>query len=96
MIDQQRTAFDALPVTRAALAQKQGENMTTKTENIIEGIQRQCDRVREILPLYDEIPTGVFAATMMRNSIKAAEAAIASGDVLAMLAAYKDLEGYEA
>lgn len=70
--------------------------MTTNPENIIEGIQRQCDRAREILPLYDEIPTGVFAATMMRNSIKAAEAAIASGDVLAMLAAYKDLEGYEA
>lgn len=72
------------------------KNMTTNPENIIEGIQRQCDRVRKILPLYDEIPTGVFAATMMRNSIKAAEAAIASGDVLAMLSAYKDLEGYEA
>ncbi|NYT76608.1 hypothetical protein H0A71_06360 [Alcaligenaceae bacterium] len=69
--------------------------MTSKTENIIEGVQRQCARVREILPLYDEIPTGVFAATMMRSSIKKAEAAIASGDVTAMLSAYKDLEEYE-
>lgn len=70
--------------------------MTTNPENIIEGIQRQCDRVREILPLYDEIPTGVFAANMMRQSIKQAESAVASGDVVAMIAAYKDLEGHEA
>ncbi|MAL01185.1 MAG: hypothetical protein CL536_03410 [Alcaligenaceae bacterium] len=70
--------------------------MNGSAENLIEGIQRECARVREILPLYDEIPTGLFAATMMRNSIKAAESAIASGDVPAMLRAYKDLEGYEA
>lgn len=74
----------------------QDQQRADKAENLIEGIQRECDRVREILSLYDAIPTGVFAATMMRNSIKAAESAIASGDVLAMLAAYKDLEKYEA
>lgn len=71
--------------------------MTVKTENLIEGIQRQCTRLREdVLPHYDAIPTGVFAASMMRASIKMAEAAIASGDVIAMLKAYNDLEGYEA
>jgi len=66
------------------------------TENLIEGIQRQCNRIRdEILPEFDKIPTGALAATMMRHSIKKAETAIASGDVLAMLVAYKDLEGDE-
>lgn len=66
-------------------------------ENIIEGIQRQCARIRdEVLPLYDEIPAGRFAASMMRNSIQDAEAAVASGDVIAMVKAYHDLEGYEA
>ncbi|MPS27593.1 MAG: hypothetical protein E2576_11170 [Alcaligenaceae bacterium] len=67
-----------------------------RPENLIEGIQRQCNRVREILPLYDEIPTGAFAAAMMRRSIAGAELAIARGDVIAMLAAYRDLAGYEA
>lgn len=66
------------------------------SENIIEGIQRQCARIRdEVLPEYDRIPTGIFAATLMRQSIKRAEAAIARGDVIAMIAAYKDLEGYQ-
>lgn len=66
------------------------------SENLVEGIQRQCNRIRdEVLPEYDKIPTGALAATLMRHSIKQAEAAVASGDVLAMLAAYKDLEGYD-
>ena len=64
------------------------------SENLIEGIQRQCDRVREILDLYERYPGGRFAAMMMRQSIKNAEAAIASGDVIALIGAYKDLEGY--
>ncbi|WP_323017755.1 hypothetical protein [Castellaniella sp.] len=53
-------------------------------------------RVREdVLPEYDAIPTGAFAARLMRQSIRAAEAAIASGDVVAMVSAYGDLEGYQ-
>lgn len=67
------------------------------SENIIEGIQRQCRRVRNtVIPAYEEIGVpGAIAAAMIRRSVEQAEAAIASGDVLAMIAAYKDLEGYE-
>ena len=28
----------------------------------------EIERVQELLPLYDEIQTGIFAATMMRQS----------------------------
>ena len=64
-------------------------------ENVIEGIQNQCNRLRELIPQYESVTNGHFAAGMMRRSIKSAEAAIASGDVVAMIHAYKDLEGYE-
>lgn len=61
--------------------------------NLIEGIQKQCNRVREILPHYEELgPTGAFGAAVLRQAIVEGEAAIASGDVVRMLAAYKSLE----
>lgn len=62
-------------------------------ENIIEGIQRQCERVRGIIPHYKEIgPVGIFGLTMLKQAIKEGEAAIASGDTIRMIAAYKSLE----
>lgn len=64
------------------------------TESLAEALPREQQRVRELLPLYDAIPTGVFAATMMRESLARAERAAAAGDVVAMLAAYQDLQGY--
>lgn len=61
--------------------------------NLVEGILKQCQRVREIVPLYEEIgPAGVFGATMLKAAITEGEAALASGDVVRMLAAYKSLE----
>jgi len=64
--------------------------------NLVEGIQAECNRLRDrVLPEYDKIPEGIFAATMMRQAIKRGEAAIASGDVVECLAAYNDLKGFE-
>jgi Ca2+-binding EF-hand superfamily protein len=65
-------------------------------KNLAEALPEEQQRVRELLPIYDAIPTGVFAATMMRESLSRAEQAAASGDVVAMLAAYEDLKGYKA
>jgi hypothetical protein len=65
-------------------------------KNLTEALPEEQQRVRELLPIYDAIPTGVFAATMMRQSLARAEQAAASGDVVAMLAAYEDLRGYKA
>lgn len=64
--------------------------------NLIEGIQLQCNRVRELLTHYEELgPVGVFGVFVLTNAIREGEAAIASGDVMRMLAAHKSLEGCE-
>lgn len=63
--------------------------------NLVEAIQKRCNELRDnYLPEYDKIPTGVFAATMIRASIREAEKAIASGDVVACVTALKDLQSY--
>jgi len=66
------------------------------TENIISAIQAECNRIREtVLPEYEKIPTGLFAATMMRMSIKRGEAAIACGDVEECISSLRDLRGWK-
>ena len=65
--------------------------------NLIEGIQRECNRVRAILPAYEELgAVGVFGLTMLKAAITEGEAAIASGDVVRMVYAYKALEDCKA
>lgn len=63
--------------------------------NIIEGIQEQSNRVRELIKLYKAIPTGFVAVELMSLAIREGERAIASGDVVRMIGAYKTLEGFE-
>lgn len=63
--------------------------------NLAEALPKEQQRVRELVALYDTVPAGVFAATMMRQSLARAEVAAASGDVIGMLAAYNDLKGYK-
>jgi argininosuccinate lyase len=66
-------------------------------ENLIEGLQRQMNRVREIIKEYDSLPggAGAFASSMMKLSIKNAEKQIANGDTIEMMKAYTDLDSYE-
>lgn len=65
--------------------------------NIIEGLHSEMDRVREIIKEYDSVPNnaGAFASGMMKQSIKNAEAAIATGDTIGMMKCYDDLKEYE-
>ena len=65
-------------------------------DSLAEALPREVERVQELLPLYDEVPMGHFAAAMMRNSIKTAHRAMVAGDVVEMLRAYEDLKGYTA
>ena len=65
-------------------------------ETLADALPKEQQRVRELLPIYDAIPAGVFAATMIRQSLARAEKAAASGDVAAMIAAYEDLKDYDA
>lgn len=63
--------------------------------SLAEALPEEMARVRELLPLYDEIPTGVFAATLMRAALDNAARAMASGDVVAMVRAYAELKDFE-
>lgn len=66
--------------------------------NLIEGLQEEIKRVNEIIKEYEDPMlngAGVFAATMMRGSIKQAENAITQMDMVAMLSTIKDLKEYE-
>ena len=62
--------------------------------NLVEGIQQQCSRVRDVLlPAYKEIGSaGQFGSLMLQAAVREGEAAIASGDIVRMVRAYKMLE----
>ena len=60
--------------------------------NLIEGLQKELKRNRELLKMYEEIPQGIFGATIIRQSIKKAESAMANGDTVEMLRCFKDLQ----
>ena len=66
-------------------------------ENLIDGLQSQMTRVREIIKEYESVPknAGMFAASMMKISIQNAERSISQGNTIQMIACYKALEEYE-
>lgn len=64
--------------------------------NLIEGILQECNRVRQILPAYDELgPVGLFGANALRCAIADGEAAMGSGDIVRMVRAYLALKDCE-
>ena len=71
---------------------------TKEPQNLMDGLLREINRVREIIKEY-EMPelkgAGIFAATMMKQSIAKAENSIRSNDVIEMLRAYSELKEYE-
>ena len=79
-----------LEVQLIILLMFEGENM-----NLIEGIQEQCNRCRELIKIYKTIPTGGFGAHFIQQAITKGEKSIASGDTVRMLSAFKELESCE-
>jgi hypothetical protein len=63
--------------------------------NIAEASEQEIQRNRELLKLYEEIPTGKFGAMMIDSDIKNAVAALASGDVVKMIEAYNAMKDNE-
>jgi hypothetical protein len=62
-----------------------------------EALPQEMARVRdELLPMYDAIPTGVFAATLMRQDLDRAAKAMAEGDTVEMMRVYQSLKDYTA
>lgn len=65
-------------------------------ETLAEALLNEQQRVSELLPLYDNIPEGIFAATLMRAALAKSNRAVMSGDIVGMVAALEDLKGYGA
>ena len=65
--------------------------------NLIEGLQEEMNRVREIITEYDSLPNnaGAFASGMMKFHIKNAENTIAIGDTIGMMQSYNALKECE-
>lgn len=69
----------------------------SETETLGDALPKEMARVRdEIIPAYQEVGNaGFFAISMMRKDLDAAAKAMAEGDVVAMMRAYKALQEYE-
>ena len=65
--------------------------------NLAEGLSHQIERVTEILHNAQELPpqSGWFLVGQCRAALDAAHKANASGDVVAMLVAFKNLESFQ-
>lgn len=61
-------------------------------------LRKEMARVRdEVMPAYNEIgAAGAFALSFMRADLDRAAAALAAGDVVAMIKAYAALKDYHA
>jgi hypothetical protein len=69
----------------------------TKPETLADALPKEIARVREVQGHYRAIgPAGLFGAAMIEQDLQAADKAVMSGDVVAMLRAYKTLQGIEA
>jgi hypothetical protein len=64
----------------------------TKSITLAEAFPREQERVRELVKVYDEIPTGGFGALMLRQVLGRAEQAAAAHDTVAMLRSYEELK----
>lgn len=61
--------------------------------NIIEGIQKEQERIRELKKEYEAIgPAGAFGLMFINAALKDADKVIASGDVVEMLKVFSELK----
>ena len=67
--------------------------MENQTQTLADAFPREQERVRELVKIYDEIPTGAFGASMLRLVLTRAEQAAMSGDITAVLRSYEELKG---
>jgi hypothetical protein len=71
---------------------------TSEIRTLGDALPREMARVRdELIPIYSAIgPVGGFALAMMRHDLDRAARAMASGDLVEMIAVYESLKGYKA
>lgn len=64
-------------------------------DTLAAALPREMVRVTKIAGEYRKIEMGFIAAALMEVAVEEAQKAIDAGDVVAMLRAYADLQGYE-
>lgn len=70
---------------------------TETTESLAEAIPKEQERVREVLAIYRSIgPAGAFGAACIEQTLREADRAVMSGDVIAMLRSFKAMKEIEA
>jgi hypothetical protein len=63
--------------------------------NLIDELNEELERARELLKVYESIHTGAFGAVVIRQTIKHAERSMQLGDTVEMLKAYGELKKLE-
>lgn len=61
-------------------------------ENLMSGLLKERDRVKELKTEYDKIPTGKFGSIMLSQILSRTDAAISAGDVIEMMVCYEELK----
>jgi hypothetical protein len=65
-------------------------------ETLADALPKEMARVRDVLGHYKAIgPAGMFGAAFIEQDLRAADKAVMSGDVVAMLKAYNKLKEIE-
>lgn len=64
-------------------------------DSLGDALPKEQARVREVLSIYKSIPQGEMGAMFIEQSLQAADKAVMSGDVVAIIAAYEDLKEIE-
>jgi len=68
--------------------------MSEQIETLADALPKEMARVREVLGHYREIgPAGALGAAFIETDLRAADSAVMSGDVVAMLRSLKTLQG---
>lgn len=68
----------------------------TESKTLADVFPQEQARLRELIDAYRDIgPAGSFGLAMIRQTLARADAAMASGDVAAMLRAYEEMKGCE-
>lgn len=67
------------------------------SETLADALPKEMARVREVLGIYRSIgPAGMFGVVFIEQDLAAADRAVMSGDVVAMLKSYETLKQIEA
>ena len=69
----------------------------SEPKNLMDGLFDEMNRVREIIKIYEDLPSGAgrFAAALMKQNIEEAEQSIKDNDVIEMLKQYNSLKTWE-